>query len=117
VALGTTWLAWFSALHDLFCAVGGVPVDLAPPRYIVAAVVLSTLGICGLATAIILSCRRWQLVVALSASLVLVPWIIFQLSTFPSFVDTIWYVLTIVAVTIVGWLSARSLRRRVHIAS
>ena len=51
VALGATWLAWFSAFHDLFCAVAGFPVDLAPPSYIVGSVVLSTLGICWLSAA------------------------------------------------------------------
>ena len=111
VALGATWLAWFSAFHDLFCAVAGFPVDLAPPSYIVGAVVLSTLGICWLSAAIILWCRRWQLIVALAVSLALVPWIVFQLSTFPTFVDAIWYALTMVATAVVAWLSASSLRR------
>jgi hypothetical protein len=110
VALAVTWLAWFAALHDLLCAVGGTPVDLAPPSYIVWAVALSSVLIGGLSAAVILSGRPWPLVIAIVCSLALVPWLLIQLSTWPALEYVIWYVVTLGAAALAAWQSVSSLR-------
>ena len=112
VALAATWLAWFAALHDLFCAVAGTRVDLAPPSYVIWAVVLSSVLIGGLSTSIVLSGRRWQLVVAIVFSLALVPWLLLQLTTLPALEYTIWYAVTLGATGFVACQSVSSLRLR-----
>ena len=112
VALAVTWPAWLAALHDLFCTMGGAPVDLAPTSYAVGAIVVSSLGIGGLSSAIILSCQRWQFIAALVCTLVLMPWLVVQLLAYPALEYTIWYSLTIAAVGVVTWQVAWSLQLR-----